>query len=105
MHRGLGVQISKVRSLELDEWEPEMVEFMESMGNKKAKEIWEFSLPANYPRITPKSSREDRVKWLKSKYVEKQFADPSIIKKGKVFLAMFNFNFRTTRTQTNTITS
>jgi len=35
IHRGLGVDVSKVRSCTLDAWSPELLEFMKSVGNKK----------------------------------------------------------------------
>jgi len=36
IHRSLGVHISKVRSVTLDTWLPEQVEFISGMGNVKA---------------------------------------------------------------------
>jgi len=40
LHRGLGVHISFVRSTNLDAWKPHELKFMETGGNKKAKEFF-----------------------------------------------------------------
>lgn len=44
VHRGLGTHISKVRSLNLDSWDRQMVEFMQSQGNTKSNGYYESSL-------------------------------------------------------------
>lgn len=44
VHRGLGVHISKVRSLNLDKWDKAMVEFMQSQGNTKSNSYYESTL-------------------------------------------------------------
>ena len=41
VHRMLGSHISRVRSLALDEWTPELIAVMVSIGNKVSKSIWE----------------------------------------------------------------
>jgi hypothetical protein len=53
----MGSNWEKVRSIDLDVWDLETLEFMESMGNKKARAIWEFNIPNGYERPTPRSSR------------------------------------------------
>jgi len=40
IHRGLGVEVSQVRSTVLDRWRKEDVEFMRSVGNKKVNDEW-----------------------------------------------------------------
>ncbi|KAM6571235.1 hypothetical protein CsatA_015315 [Cannabis sativa] len=50
IHRSLGVHISKVRSTTLDTWLPEQIAFMESMGNKKANNYWEATMPSDFDR-------------------------------------------------------
>ncbi|KAH8938931.1 hypothetical protein BDL97_15G009800 [Sphagnum fallax] len=46
VHRNLGVQISKVRSLTLDVkvWEPSVISYFQSIGNACANSIWEEGL-------------------------------------------------------------
>uniref|UniRef100_A0A3B4TMJ4 Arf-GAP with coiled-coil, ANK repeat and PH domain-containing protein n=1 Tax=Seriola dumerili TaxID=41447 RepID=A0A3B4TMJ4_SERDU len=41
IHRSLGVHFSKVRSLTLDTWEPELLKLMCELGNKVINEIYE----------------------------------------------------------------
>jgi asparagine synthetase A len=41
VHRSLGVHVSKVRSVYLDNWDWENVEVMKSQGNAKGKEIFD----------------------------------------------------------------
>ncbi|XP_072314604.1 arf-GAP with coiled-coil, ANK repeat and PH domain-containing protein 1 [Eucyclogobius newberryi] len=74
IHRSLGVHFSKVRSLTLDSWEPELIKLMCELGNSVINRIYE----ARIDEITikkPQSSspRADKESWIKSKYVEKKF--------------------------------
>ncbi|KAL5510499.1 hypothetical protein EMCRGX_G006056 [Ephydatia muelleri] len=41
VHRMLGSHFSHVQSLALDEWTPELIAVMVSIGNKVSKSIWE----------------------------------------------------------------
>uniref|UniRef100_A0AAQ5Y3C1 Arf-GAP with coiled-coil, ANK repeat and PH domain-containing protein n=1 Tax=Amphiprion ocellaris TaxID=80972 RepID=A0AAQ5Y3C1_AMPOC len=74
IHRSLGVHFSKVRSLTLDSWEPELVKLMCELGNTVINRIYE----ARIDEITIKkphssSPRGDKESWIRSKYVEKKF--------------------------------
>uniref|UniRef100_A0AAX7VBN8 Arf-GAP with coiled-coil, ANK repeat and PH domain-containing protein n=1 Tax=Astatotilapia calliptera TaxID=8154 RepID=A0AAX7VBN8_ASTCA len=74
IHRSLGVHFSKVRSLTLDSWEPELLKLMCELGNTVINQIYEGSceeLGAKKPG--PSSSRSEKEAWIKSKYVEKRF--------------------------------
>ncbi len=44
VHRGLGVHVSKVRSLNLDKWDKLTVDFMLSQGNTKSNSYYEATL-------------------------------------------------------------
>jgi hypothetical protein len=57
VHRRLGTHVSKVRSLTLDKWEPELLLFMKSMGNIKSNEIFERTAGVR-PQFTHSVSRE-----------------------------------------------
>ena len=74
IHRGLGVQISKIKSLFLDKWDPLIVEFMESSGNTKLNKILEANLTV--PKITKLSSKTERLDYIVAKYVTKSFCEP-----------------------------
>uniref|UniRef100_A0A674NWT3 Arf-GAP with coiled-coil, ANK repeat and PH domain-containing protein n=1 Tax=Takifugu rubripes TaxID=31033 RepID=A0A674NWT3_TAKRU len=74
IHRSLGVHCSKVRSLTLDSWEPELLKLMCELGNTVINQIYEGAceeLGAKKPG--PSSSRQEKEAWIKSKYVEKRF--------------------------------
>jgi stromal membrane-associated protein len=43
-HRGLGSHLSKVRSVDLDEWSQVQLDSMKCIGNDKAKAYWEARL-------------------------------------------------------------
>jgi len=79
-HRSMGVHISKVRSLNLDIWEPELVELMGSIGNANANKIFEFVVMSPWQKPNSKSTREVREKWIRAKYEKKLFVNPVIPK-------------------------
>ncbi|KAG8124612.1 hypothetical protein E2320_019846, partial [Naja naja] len=41
IHRNLGTHLSRVRSLDLDDWPVELIKVMSSIGNELANSIWE----------------------------------------------------------------
>uniref|UniRef100_A0A674K9S2 Small ArfGAP 1 n=1 Tax=Terrapene triunguis TaxID=2587831 RepID=A0A674K9S2_9SAUR len=50
IHRNLGVHISRVKSVNLDQWTPEQIQCMQDMGNTKARVVYEANLPENFRR-------------------------------------------------------
>ncbi|XP_054721553.1 centaurin-gamma-1A-like [Uloborus diversus] len=75
IHRNLGSHISRVRSLDLDEWLPEHVSVMVSLGNTVANSIWEGNTRGR-AKPTPNSSREEKERWIRAKYEFKEFLAP-----------------------------
>ncbi|XP_044734424.1 arf-GAP with coiled-coil, ANK repeat and PH domain-containing protein 2 [Chrysoperla carnea] len=74
VHRSLGVHYSKVRSLTLDDWEPEIVKVMAELGNTIVNKIYEANVPPDFTRPSAtKCSGNVRENWIKAKYVEKKF--------------------------------
>uniref|UniRef100_A0A8C5SF01 Arf-GAP with coiled-coil, ANK repeat and PH domain-containing protein n=1 Tax=Laticauda laticaudata TaxID=8630 RepID=A0A8C5SF01_LATLA len=74
IHRSLGVHFSKVRSLTLDAWEPELVKLMTVLGNQVINQIYEARVEEmNMKRPQPGSSRSEKEAWIRAKYVEKKF--------------------------------
>ncbi|KAM9243217.1 arf-GAP with coiled-coil, ANK repeat and PH domain-containing protein 3 isoform 1-T1 [Dugong dugon] len=74
IHRSLGVHCSKVRSLTLDSWEPELLKLMCELGNSTVNQIYEAQceeLGSRKP--TANSPRQAKEAWIKDKYVEKKF--------------------------------
>ncbi|XP_045494404.1 centaurin-gamma-1A isoform X3 [Colias croceus] len=72
IHRNLGSHISRVRSLDLDEWPLGHVSVMVSMGNALANSIWEADLRGHIKPIAA-SSREDKERWIRMKYERRSF--------------------------------
>ncbi|CAB3977984.1 Arf-GAP with coiled-coil, ANK repeat and PH domain-containing 2 [Paramuricea clavata] len=72
VHRGLGVHVSKVRSLTLDKWEEKVVQFMESHGNTKVNAIYEGNLDG-YKKPSRDSTKEERGRFIRLKYTDRKF--------------------------------
>uniref|UniRef100_A0A7N6BRG1 Arf-GAP with coiled-coil, ANK repeat and PH domain-containing protein n=1 Tax=Anabas testudineus TaxID=64144 RepID=A0A7N6BRG1_ANATE len=74
IHRSLGVHFSKVRSLTLDSWEPELIKLMCELGNAVINRIYEARIDEiTIKKPHPTSPRGDKESWIRSKYVEKKF--------------------------------
>eukprot|EP00079_Xenopus_tropicalis_P019816 XP_012809957.1 PREDICTED: arf-GAP with coiled-coil, ANK repeat and PH domain-containing protein 1-like [Xenopus tropicalis] len=74
IHRSLGVHFSKVRSLTLDSWEPELIKLMCELGNSTINGIYEARIEdMNIRKPTAASSRSEKEVWIRAKYVEKKF--------------------------------
>ncbi|XP_067361099.1 stromal membrane-associated protein 2 isoform X2 [Channa argus] len=73
IHRNLGVHISKVKSVNLDQWTQEQVQCVQEMGNAKAKRLYEAFLPECFQRPETDQSAEIfiRDKYDKKKYMDK----------------------------------
>jgi Arf-GAP/GTPase/ANK repeat/PH domain-containing protein 1/3 len=76
IHRNLGTHLSRVRSLDLDEWPSELVVTMTSIGNQIANSVWEANLLPGRSKPHPTSSREEKAKWVRAKYEDKEFLPP-----------------------------
>ncbi|XP_066138052.1 centaurin-gamma-1A isoform X1 [Euwallacea fornicatus] len=72
IHRNLGSHISRVRSLDLDEWPPGNQSVMLTIGNVLANSVWECQTH-NRIKPGPTSSREEKERWIRSKYEHKEF--------------------------------
>ena len=76
IHRSLGVHLSKVRSLNLDAWDHELIKVMSSLGNTLINSIYEAKVDESIARrATPECTRNQRELWIKAKYVRKAFVD------------------------------
>jgi Arf-GAP with coiled-coil, ANK repeat and PH domain-containing protein len=79
VHRSLGVHYSKVRSLTLDVWEPEILRVMMELGNETVNKIYEATyddLMSDVERAVDGCEDDVRKKWIHAKYVEKKFVLP-----------------------------
>jgi Arf-GAP/coiled-coil/ANK repeat/PH domain-containing protein len=52
VHRSLGVHYSKVRSLTLDAWEPEILKVMAELGNSIVNKVYEANVDREFARAT-----------------------------------------------------
>uniref|UniRef100_A0A8C0BV13 Arf-GAP with GTPase, ANK repeat and PH domain-containing protein 3 n=1 Tax=Buteo japonicus TaxID=224669 RepID=A0A8C0BV13_9AVES len=75
IHRNLGTHLSRVRSLDLDDWPSELLMVMTAIGNALANAVWEGAVEG-YPKPTPDSSREEKERWIRAKYEQKLFLAP-----------------------------
>jgi len=75
IHRNLGTHISRVRSLDLDQWPSDIVKVMCAVGNGTVNAVWEANTKGR-TKPTATSPREDREKWIRSKYEMKEFLPP-----------------------------
>lgn len=73
VHRSLGSHVSKVKSLKLDSFEPELILLMKSIGNLNANTmIFEASLVSTLKPVQD-APRKDRDYFIKTKYQDKKF--------------------------------
>ncbi|CAH1997408.1 unnamed protein product [Acanthoscelides obtectus] len=75
IHRNLGSHISRVRSMDLDDWPPGNLAVMLAIGNSLANSVWECQTQ-NRTKPTPTSSREEKERWIRAKYESKEFLPP-----------------------------
>ncbi|XP_032133488.1 arf-GAP with GTPase, ANK repeat and PH domain-containing protein 1 isoform X11 [Sapajus apella] len=75
IHRNLGTHLSRVRSLDLDDWPVELIKVMSSIGNELANSVWE---EGSQGRTKPSvdSTREEKERWIRAKYEQKLFLAP-----------------------------
>uniref|UniRef100_A0A8C7RNR2 Arf-GAP with GTPase, ANK repeat and PH domain-containing protein 3 n=1 Tax=Oncorhynchus mykiss TaxID=8022 RepID=A0A8C7RNR2_ONCMY len=72
IHRNLGTHLSRVRSLDLDDWPVELSMVLMAIGNTMANSVWEGSLEG-YTKVGADSTRSERERWIRAKYEQKLF--------------------------------
>ncbi|XP_041638043.1 arf-GAP with GTPase, ANK repeat and PH domain-containing protein 1 isoform X2 [Cheilinus undulatus] len=72
IHRNLGTHLSRVRSLDLDEWPLELIRVMSAIGNELANSVWEVNAQGRL-KPGPDASREERERWIRAKYEQRLF--------------------------------
>ncbi|NXE99318.1 SMAP2 protein, partial [Menura novaehollandiae] len=92
IHRNLGVHISRVKSVNLDQWTQEQIQCVQEMGNGKANRLYEAYLPENFRRpqtdqhpFFPGKTRSLSIlelctveSFIREKYEKKKYMDRSI---------------------------
>ncbi|BGP28523.1 hypothetical protein JCM10296v2_000258 [Rhodotorula toruloides] len=71
VHRSLGTHISKVRSIELDDWSDEQLAPLAEIGNVRSNEFYEAKLPAGTIAALADSMIAS---FIREKYVDKRWA-------------------------------
>ncbi|KAK1782040.1 hypothetical protein QBC45DRAFT_18785 [Copromyces sp. CBS 386.78] len=77
IHRSLGTHISKVRSLTLDttSFTPDIIELLMLVGNRVSNMVYEARLDPQQ-KLVPQASREQRLRFITAKYVDRAFVEP-----------------------------
>eukprot|EP00042_Codosiga_hollandica_P042597 m.393806 g.393806 ORF g.393806 m.393806 type:complete len:1041 (+) comp56363_c0_seq1:1284-4406(+) len=78
-HRSLGVQFSKVRSIALDRWMADTIEFMKQIGNRSFNAVCETrlaELETNKP--VPTSASDLKASFIRLKYIDLKFAPTNV---------------------------
>ncbi|XP_050019873.1 arf-GAP with GTPase, ANK repeat and PH domain-containing protein 2 isoform X2 [Alexandromys fortis] len=75
IHRNLGTHLSRVRSLDLDDWPRELTLVLMAIGNDTANQVWESDTRGR-AKPTRDSSREERESWIRAKYEQLLFLAP-----------------------------
>lgn len=75
IHRNLGTHLSRVRSLDLDDWPRELTLVLMAIGNDMANCVWESDTRGR-AKPTQDSSREERESWIRAKYEQLLFLAP-----------------------------
>ncbi|KAM7411209.1 hypothetical protein PAMA_021274 [Pampus argenteus] len=75
IHRNLGTHLSRVRSLDLDDWPGELTQVLAAIGNHIANSIWE-SCTQGRTKPMPNATREERESWIRAKYEQRAFVPP-----------------------------
>ncbi|KAL8291987.1 hypothetical protein RQP46_001453 [Phenoliferia psychrophenolica] len=69
IHRGLGVHITRIKSVDLDTWSPEQIALIQRWGNRRANLYWEAHLKPGH--IPPEHKMES---FIRSKYETRRWA-------------------------------
>lgn len=79
VHRSLGVHVSKVLSVTLDDWTNSEVDTMLAVeGNSFANATYEAYPPKDINKPTPNASVEERSDYIRRKYEDQEFLKPNL---------------------------
>ncbi|KAK5853599.1 hypothetical protein PBY51_014740 [Eleginops maclovinus] len=84
IHRNLGVHISRVKSVNLDQWTPEQIQSMVDMSNRRAKLLYEAHLPENFKH--PQTDQAVEV-FIRDKYERKKYYDKEALAAATVSIS------------------
>jgi len=73
IHRNLGVHLSRVKSMIIDNWKREELQSMKSIGNLKSKREWFCSVPLGFEPPIATDPVILKEYFIKAKYIRKLF--------------------------------
>ncbi|XP_016339606.1 arf-GAP with dual PH domain-containing protein 2-like isoform X2 [Sinocyclocheilus anshuiensis] len=73
-HRNLP-SVSRIKSIRLDFWDDELVQFMKANGNRAAKNFYEKFVPVFYYQPQPDDCEVLREQWIRAKYERMEFTE------------------------------
>ena len=101
-HRELGTHISKIKSINLDAWNDEILENFKKIDNKMANDYWEYNLK-NFDFDSIKTNRNKLMQFIRNKYEHKKWINPNeinpmkkIILESEVNKITQNYNYTIT---------
>ncbi|EDV21477.1 uncharacterized protein TRIADDRAFT_59978 [Trichoplax adhaerens] len=72
-HRKISTDFSKVKSITLDsKWTPARIKLFQEIGNKNSNKFFQYAI-TQYDKINPNVNDVQRLEFIKSKYVKKEF--------------------------------
>ena len=77
-HRELGTHISKIKSINLDSWNDEILENFKKINNKISNDYWEYNLH-NFNFNSIKNDRNKLMEFIKNKYENRKWINPNEI--------------------------
>ncbi|KAI1892297.1 hypothetical protein AGOR_G00131890 [Albula goreensis] len=83
IHRNLGTHLSRVRSLDLDDWPRELTLVLSAIGNHTANSVWESNTQGRQ-KPTPDATREERESWIRAKYEQRLFVAALPVAEGSI---------------------
>ncbi|KAJ1939759.1 hypothetical protein FBU59_004014 [Linderina macrospora] len=91
VHRSLGVHVSKVRSVKLDNWEPELLQIMLRLGNRAVNQIYEAvpPHPGDPAKPEPRMPRDQAAPFLSAKYASRVWVCPGETTEEKPTAGLF----------------
>ncbi|XP_061625803.1 stromal membrane-associated protein 1 isoform X1 [Phyllopteryx taeniolatus] len=79
LHRKLGVHISRVKSVNLDQWTSDQIQRIQDIGNTKARQLYEANLPKNFRR--PQTDQAVDL-FIRDKYEKKKYYSNNVTNGG-----------------------
>ncbi|KAM3864571.1 stromal membrane-associated protein 1-like [Diretmus argenteus] len=79
IHRNLGVHISRVKSVNLDQWTSEQIQSIQDMGNTNARQLYEANLPESFRRPQTDQAVEF---FIRDKYEKKKYYSKNVTNGG-----------------------